>query len=127
MRTTNRPTFTGILCNIGVLLCIFAICIGTIRWSKWVDNVCMKTMGEWVEYVNIVETFYTTVHYGEPEYYLMWENNEHGDVMMVCSSCYMKYRDAVEMPIKITELESNITHSYIFELHSHYNYERTDK
>jgi hypothetical protein len=124
MRTTNRPTFTGILCCAGVLLCIFAICATVI---KWIGNNNMKVVGKWIERVNIVESFYTTDRYGRPEYYLMWENDKYADVMGVCSSCYMKYRDAAQMPIKVTELESINTHGYNFELHNHYNYERTDK
>ena len=124
MRTTNRPTFTGILRCAGVLLCIFVVCATVV---DWVDNGRMKTLGEWTERVNIVESFYTTNRYGSPQYFLMWENDRYGGVMEVCSSCYMKYRDAAQMPIKVKELESNYTHGYNFELHSHYNYERTDK
>lgn len=120
MRITNRPTFTDILCGAGVLLCVFAMCATIVKSN-------MKIVGEWVERVNIVESFYTTDRYGRPEYYLMWENDKHTDVMGVCSNCYMKYRDAAQMPIKVTEVESINTHGYNFELHNHYNYERTDK
>lgn len=124
MRTTNRPTFTDILCYIGVLLCVSSI--GAIIVDFFSDGR-MKTLGEWTERVNIVESFYTTNQYGNPQYFLMWENDKYGGVMEVCSSCYMKYRDAAQMPIKMKELESNHTHGYNFELHNHYNYERTDK
>ena len=130
MKTTKSRTLisiisiTSILYIIVGLLCFFYI-------SKvvfdFVADVRMKEVASYTEYVDIIETFYTTDRHGTPNYHIMWEGNNHTDVMDVCSSCYMKYRDAAEMPIKVAKLESNNRRGYNFCLHKHYNYERTDK
>lgn len=117
-------SITSILYIIVGLLCAFYI--GKVVLDFVVD-VRMKEVASYTEYVDIIETFYTTDRHGAPNYHIMWEGNNHTDVMDVCSSCYMKYRDAAEMPIKVTKLESNNRRGYNFCLHKHYNYERTDK
>lgn len=117
-------SITSILYIIVGLLCFFYI--GKVVFD-FVNDVRMKEVASYTEYVDIIETFYTTDRYGTPDYHIMWEGNNHTDVMDVCSSCYMKYRNAAEMPIKVTKLESNNRRGYNFCLHKHYNYERTDK
>lgn len=117
-------SITSILYIIVGLLCAFYI--GKVVFD-FVADVRMKEVASYTEYVDIIETFYTTDRYGTPDYHIMWEGNNHTDVMDVCSSCYMKYRNAAEMPIKVTKLESNNRRGYNFCLHKHYNYERTDK
>lgn len=130
MKTTKSRTLiraisiSSILCTIGILIC--TLFIGKIVFEL-VADACMKEVASYTEYVDIIETFYTTDRYGNPDYHIMWEGNNHTDVMDVCSSCYMKYRNAAEMPIKVTKVESKNRRGYNFYLHKHYNYERTDK
>lgn len=117
-------SITSILYIIVGILCVFYI--GKVVFD-FVADVRMKEVASYTEYVDIIETFYTTDRYGNPDYHIMWEGNNHTDVMDVCSSCYMKYRNAAEMPIKVTKVESKNRRGYNFCLHKHYNYERTDK
>lgn len=117
-------SITSILYIIVGLLCAFYI--GKVVFDFMAD-VRMKEVASYTEYVDIIETFYTTDRHGNSKYHIMWEGNNYSDIMDVCSSCYMKYRDAAEMPIKVTKLESNNRRGYNFCLHKHYNYERTDK
>lgn len=117
-------SITSILYIIVGLLCAFYI--GKVVFD-FVDDARMKEVASYTEYVDIIETFYTTDRYGSPKYHIMWEDNNYTDIMDVCSGCYMKYRDAAEMPIKVTKVESKNRRGYNFCLHNHYNYERTDK
>lgn len=117
-------SISSILCTIGILICTF--CVGKIAFEL-VADASMKEVASYTEYVDIIETFYTTDRYGNPEYHIMWEGNNYTNIMDVCSGCYMKYRDASEMPIKVTKVESKNRRGYNFCLHNHYNYERTDK
>lgn len=124
MRTTNRPTLVGTLCCFGILLCAIAIVVAGIQF---VTNYHVKTIDEYVEDAAIIETFYTTDEDGYNSYYIMWENDHSTDIMKVCSTCYARYRDAEKMPLTVSVVESKFVKGYDFALHSHYNYERTDK
>lgn len=130
MKATKSRTIIGKLCCVGALgfiLCIVILLyVGKVA-ANLVADVRMNEVAGYTEYVTIIETFCTTDRYGNPKYHIMWEGNNYTDIMDVCSGCYMKYRDAAEMPIKVTKLESKYRRGYNFCLHNHYNYERTDK
>lgn len=130
MKTTKSRTLISKICCVGVLSFILSIGISLYIGKVTVDfitDVRMNEVASYTEYVDIVETFYTTDRHGTPDYHIMWEGSNYTDIMDVCSSCYMKYRDAAEMPIKVTKVESKNQRGYNFCLHNHYNYERTDK
>lgn len=124
MRTTDRPTFIQILCWIGEALSL--VCLVWIVWSA-IQDYHIKTVNTYTEQASVVETFYTTDRYGGNEYYIMWETDNATDIFNVCSTCYARYRDAETIPITVQEIENKKIHGYNYMLHTHYNYERTDK
>lgn len=123
-RITTDVDWATTFCILGIILVIFVLCYGAVE--LW-NTHSMQPINQWIEQAAIVETFYTVDRYGRPIYNIMWESANYADIFTVCSSCYSKYKDAKEISIRVTELDSKNVHGYNYCLHNHYAYERTNK